>query len=48
MVEAFIDSTYKTNKSGLELFVILGTVLGSGYPIAYMFLEAGSREDGSV
>ena len=44
--EAFIDSTFKTNSSKLELFAILGSFLGTGFPIAYLFLEAtGGRNE---
>lgn len=47
--ELFIDSTHKTNNEGLELFVIIGFVLGVGFPLAYFILEPGtgemSRED---
>ena len=40
--EAFIDSTFKTNSSKLELFAVLGSFLGAGFPIAYLLLQGGS------
>ena len=39
--EVFIDSTYKTNASKLELFAVLGSILGKGFPIAYLLVEEG-------
>ena len=45
VVEAHIDSTYKTNSSKFELFAVLGSFLGSGFPIGYLFLEGGSGDD---
>lgn len=40
--EILIDSTYKTNKQRLELFVVMGLCFGDGFPIAYFLLEAGT------
>lgn len=40
--EIFIDSTFKTNKSKLELFVIIASCMGAGFPIAYFLLEPGT------
>lgn len=40
--EAFIDSTYKTNSSKLELFTIIVTIFGTGFPVAYLFLKNDS------
>ena len=40
--EVFIDSTYKTNKEKLELFALIGSVMGTGFPLAYMLLESSS------
>ncbi len=34
--EAFIDSTYKINSSKRELFAVLTTVFGTGFPSAYV------------
>ena len=42
--EAFIDSTYKTNSSKPELFAVLGSFLGKGFPIAYLLLQEGCGE----
>lgn len=37
LVEEFcIDSTYKTNRQGSELFGVLANVNGAGYPITYL------------
>ena len=44
IAEAHIDSTYKTNSSKFELFGVLGSFLGSGFPVAYLFLEAGQGD----
>jgi hypothetical protein len=32
--EYHVDSTYKTNRAGFELFGIVANAQGSGYPIA--------------
>ncbi|KAI9491741.1 hypothetical protein BDB00DRAFT_930163 [Zychaea mexicana] len=37
--EYHVDSTYKTNRAGYELFGIVATVNGVGFPIAYMLLK---------
>ncbi|KAF7725365.1 hypothetical protein EC973_009631 [Apophysomyces ossiformis] len=43
-VEEFhVDSTYKTNRIGCELFGIIANVNGSGFPIAYMILHLDPR-----
>ncbi|CAG8855932.1 37771_t:CDS:1, partial [Gigaspora margarita] len=34
-----VDSTYGTNRLKYELFAILGTIDGSGFPLSYFFLE---------
>jgi hypothetical protein len=41
--EYHVDSTYKTNRAGFELFGIVANVQGSGYPIAYMIMNVDSR-----
>ena len=41
--ELFVDSTYKTNGKAMEVFTVLGKILGTGFPIAYLFL-AGAKE----
>lgn len=46
--EAFIDSTYKTNSSKLELFTIIVTIFGTGFPLAYLFLKNESRAEGEL
>lgn len=39
-VEEFhVDSTYKTNRTGHELFAVVATVNGIGFPIAYFLLK---------
>ena len=45
--EAYIDSTFKTNSSKLELFGVLGSFLGTGFPVAYLLLEGSGRLRGS-
>lgn len=40
--EVFIDSTFKTNKNKLELFALIASCMGVGFPIAYFLLEAGT------
>jgi len=39
----FID---KTNALGFELYVILGQINGSGYPMAYLFLDNTKKDNG--
>ena len=36
--DLFVDSTYKTNGQAMEVFTVLGKILGTGFPIAYLFL----------
>ena len=39
-VEEFhVDSTYKTNRSGHELFSVITSLNGIGFPIAYFLLK---------
>lgn len=40
--EILIDSTHKTNKQKLELFAIITSCMGAGFPLGYFFLEAGT------
>ena len=40
VVEAFVDSTFKTNSSSLELFTVLGSLFGTGFPLAYFLMES--------
>lgn len=37
--EYHVDSTFKTNQLGYELFGVIATVHGVGFPIAYMLLR---------
>ena len=37
--EVFIGSTFKTIGQKLELFCVVGSLLGTGFPIAYMILS---------
>ncbi|OQR85797.1 hypothetical protein ACHHYP_11353 [Achlya hypogyna] len=43
VVEAVVDATYKTNgtrrgnMTGFELYVIMVTFRGEGYPVSYMY-----------
>lgn len=39
--ECLIDSTFKTNKQRYELFAVIITCLGVGFPLAYFSLEPG-------
>ena len=34
--EAFIDSTYKTNRSKLELLTVVDSAFGVCFPVAYL------------
>ena len=47
--DVLIDSTFKTNNESLELFVLIGFVVGVGFPLAYYILSPGtsirSREE---
>jgi hypothetical protein len=39
VTEYHVDSTYKTNRAGFELFGVVANVYGSGYPIAYLIVK---------
>lgn len=41
--ELFIDSTYKTNREKVELYSVMASVMGLGFPISYFLL--GPREN---
>lgn len=43
--ELFIDSTFKTNNSRLELFAVIASCMGVGFPIAYFFWRPGLEMD---
>lgn len=40
--EVLIDSTFKTNKEKLELFSLIGSCMGTGFPLAYFLLQGGT------
>lgn len=42
--EAFIDSTYKTNRRKLELFTVIVCVFAVGIPVGYLLLEKSNEE----
>lgn len=42
--EVFIDSTYKTNSSKLELFTVIVSVFGVWFPIAYLVMSNSDNE----
>lgn len=42
MDEVLIDSTFKTNRQKMELFTVIVSCMGVGFPIAYLLLEAGT------
>lgn len=42
--EVFIDSTYKTNRSKIELFTVLVSVFGVGFPVGYLLLEQSTDD----
>lgn len=43
--EVLIDSTYKTNKQKMELFAVIASSMGAGFPIAYFLLAPGTCGD---
>ncbi|CAG8848852.1 4852_t:CDS:1, partial [Racocetra persica] len=40
-----IDATYSTNKIGWELYVIMGVIDRTGFPISYLLIAAGKSSD---
>lgn len=42
IIELFVVSTHKTNNEKIELFVVIGFILGHGFPLAYFLLESGT------
>lgn len=40
----FVDSTFKTNREGMELFALILLYEGEGYPASYFYLERNSQE----
>lgn len=43
--KVFIDSTLKTNRSKLELFTVIVSVCGTGFPVSYLLLEQCTDEN---
>ncbi|CAG8533650.1 23354_t:CDS:2, partial [Gigaspora rosea] len=46
--EIGVDSTYNTNNLRFELFVVHAHVDGSGYPLAYLFLENNGNYNNGI
>ena len=40
----FVDSTFKSNREGLELFALILLYEGEGHPASYFYLERNSHE----
>lgn len=40
--EVAIDETYGTNNAGMDLFTLLAELDGTGFPMAYLFVEKKS------
>ncbi|SAM04532.1 hypothetical protein [Absidia glauca] len=40
-----VDSTYRSNNAGFELFGIVANVYGSGYPIAYLLMKINASSN---
>ena len=41
----FVDSTFKSNREGLELFVLILLFNGEGYPASYFYLDRKFEEN---
>ena len=39
----FVDSTFKSNREGLELFALILLFEGEGYPASYLYLDRNSQ-----
>ncbi|CAG8737672.1 5915_t:CDS:2, partial [Cetraspora pellucida] len=39
------DATYKTNALGYELYSVIGHYNGSGFALAYLFIEGSKKND---
>ena len=39
VTEYLMDATYKTNQLGYDLYGVLGSVRGAGFPVAYMLVK---------
>ena len=49
LVEEFvIDSTYKTNREGSELFGVIANVNGAGFPVAYLLVDTRLAPDHAI
>ncbi|CAG8653296.1 28384_t:CDS:2 [Gigaspora margarita] len=46
--EIIVDSTYKTNALDYELYSIIGQFDGSGFAMAYLFVEGKNKKDGAA
>ena len=44
--ELAMDSTFGTNNAGMDLFVILAEVDGTGIPLTYCFIQMGDSKAG--
>lgn len=45
--EIIVDATYKTNALGYELYSVIGQFDGSGFAMAYLFVEGINKKDGA-
>ncbi|SAL97432.1 hypothetical protein [Absidia glauca] len=43
--EYHVDSTYRTNQAGCELFAVIGNINGAGFPVAYLFFKHNLQEN---
>lgn len=43
--EYHIDSTYRTNQAGCDLFAAIANTNGAGFPVAYLFFKHTMPED---
>ena len=39
VTEYLMDATYKTNQPGYDLYAVLASVRGAGFPVAYMLVK---------
>ncbi|CAG8790198.1 3071_t:CDS:2, partial [Gigaspora rosea] len=46
--EIVTDATYKTNALGYELYSVIGHYDGSGFALAYLFIEGSKKNDAAV
>ena len=45
--EIIVDATYKTNALGYELYAVIGQFDGTGFAMAYLFVEGNKKNDGA-